>query len=248
MRSTTRIGLACLGVAALLLASFGAASAQRGQGRRGGMMGMMGRGGAFMLLRNKSVQDELKLTPQQIEKLDAKQQELRQAMRDQFQNPSNDPEERRSRMTRIQEMQQKAIADILDSKQLTRFKQIELQQEGPAALTRKDVADQLNLTDEQRNQVRNIQEDAQARMQEMMQGVDFRNMSPEDRQQLMQKFQAARKEFNDKYLAVLTEAQKEQWNKMLGEPFHLVQPARPNRGANRGGPSAAVPQRQAPVV
>jgi len=186
---------------------------------------MMGRGGGgLFMLRNKSVQDELKMTQPQIEKLDAKQQELMQSMRELFQGGQgqNDPQARRSMMMKMQEMQQKAVADILDTAQQKRFKQIELQMEGPAAITRKDVADELKLTDAQRAQVRSIQQDVQSQMQSMRQGVDFRNMSDEDRQQMFQKMQAIQKAAGDRYAAVLTSTQKAHWKQMLGAPFKFV--------------------------
>src|SRR5438046_1074035 len=69
-----------------------------------------------------------------------------------------------------------------------------------------------------------------------MQGVDFRNMSPEDRQQIRQKMEAFRKTYADKYVALLTSSQKTHWKQMLGEPFKLILPP-PGQGGP-GGPSA----------
>src|SRR5262245_47699896 len=98
-----RRSLIALTAAAMLIASLGVAFAQAGgdpgqgggpgggQGRRGGfggrggMMGRMG-GGGLGMLRQESVQKELKMTQFQIDKLDAKQQELRTKMRDMMQN------------------------------------------------------------------------------------------------------------------------------------------------------------------
>jgi hypothetical protein len=208
--------------ATLLISCVSMASAQ---GRRGGM-GMMGRGNPMMLLRNKSVQEELKMTQPQIAKLDSKQQEMMQSMRDLFQSGQGDPDARRAMMAKIQEMQQKAVADILDTTQQKRFKQIQLQQEGPAAITRKEIADELQLTEEQRKKAQGIQQDEQEQTRSLMQGVDFRNQSPEERQEFMKKIQALQKASGEKYAALLTDPHKVQWKKMLGEPFKLVVPER----------------------
>ena len=63
-------------VLAVLPLTAGLAFAQGG-GRRGGMMG---RQGGLQMLRIPTVQTELKMTPEQIGKIDAKQAEVRQSM------------------------------------------------------------------------------------------------------------------------------------------------------------------------
>lgn len=227
-----KFGLALVG-AALLILSVGSASAQ---GRRGGMFGMMGRGGGggLNLLRNKSVQDELHMTQPQVEKVDAKSQELREQMRQQFQQQQGgqpDPQAMRSAFQKMQQQQEQAVADILDSRQLHRFKQIELQQMGPSALGRKDVQDALHLSDAQRKSIQDIQQDAMTQMRNSMQGTDFRNMSQEERQQMRQRMETMRKATDEKLVAVLTGEQKAHWKELQGAPFHIV---RENRGP--GGP------------
>lgn len=243
MISKGKPGLALIAMALVLVASFGAASAQgrQGGGRRGGFGGRGG--GGLGLLRNASVQEELKMTQPQIQKMEAKQQEMRQARQQAFQNGGGqapgqaqgeaDPQARRAMMQKMQEEQQKAIADILDNVQLHRFKQIELQIQGPSALTRKEVQDQLQITDAQKQQIQSIRQEDQTQMRNMRQGVDMRSMSDADRQQFMAKMQAARKASGDKYLGILTAAQKAQWKKLLGAPFKLVLPQR------GGAPSAS---------
>src|SRR5690242_573126 len=87
------------------------ASAQGGggQGRRGGggFGGRGGFGGGIMMLRSPDVQKDLKMTPPQIEKVDGKQQEVMQAMRDAFQGGGNPqditPEQRQAMMKKIQD-------------------------------------------------------------------------------------------------------------------------------------------------
>jgi hypothetical protein len=207
-------------VGALLATCVGSARAQGGR-RFGGMMGGP-MGGGLMLLSIPEVQQELKMTQPQIDKLQTKQQELRQAMQEIFQGgggPPSSPEEREKIFARIRELQDKALADILDTRQQKRFRQLELQRQGPAALARKDVADELKLTEAQRGQIQTIQQQAGEAMRGAMQGVDFQNMTPEDRQKLGAKMQEIQKAAGDKITATLTAAQRAQWKTMQGEPF-----------------------------
>jgi Spy/CpxP family protein refolding chaperone len=207
-------------VIGLLIVSVGSASAQGG--RRGGMMGRMG--GGLGLLRMESVQKELKMTQPQIEKLDSKQQEVRAQMQELFQNSGGfqnmSPEDRQKLFAKSQEIQHKAVADILDTTQMKRFEQLELQQQGPSALMRKDIADRLKLTEAQRSKLMGIQQQAQSDMRALFQGGGFGNMTEENRQ----KFQAIQKTANEKALAVLTAEQQKQWKQMLGAPFTFGPP------------------------
>ena len=215
-----RRGFFGVALSVLILASAtGVASAQGGARRGGG--GMIGRGGSLQLLRVPEVQTELKMTPEQIGKIDAKQQETRQALQDMFQGGGGQlsPEERQKRTDAMQAIQTKAVAGILDATQQKRFRQLELQQQGPLALARKDVATELKLTEEQSKQVAEIQRASGEEMRAAMQGVDFRNMSAEDRTKMMTKMQQSQKAAGDKVAALLTDAQKTQWKEMLGAPF-----------------------------
>jgi hypothetical protein len=207
----------------LLLAVNGAASAQRGGGGFGGQRGGM-MGGGLALLRIPDVQKELKMTPEQISKVDAKQQDVGAAMREIFQSAGNPQdmtaEERAKMQARMQDIQTKAVNDILtDEAQRKRFHQLELQQAGGNALTRKDVADELKLTDAQKKQIGDIQQTANQARRDAMQGVDFQGMSPEDRQKFTAKMQDVQKATNEKLVGVLTDAQKAQWKDMQGASF-----------------------------
>ena len=122
--------------------------------------GFMGRGfmggGGLVLLNIPEVQTELKMTPEQIGKVQPKQQEVRDAQRQIMQDAGGpqeiqnlSPEDRQKLFAKIQGIQQKAVSEILDATQMKRFHQLELQQAGPMAFMRKDVADELKLTKEE---------------------------------------------------------------------------------------------------
>ncbi len=193
-------------------------------GGRGGMRGM-NNGGGLQMLRLPEVQKELKLTPEQIALIDVKQQEVRDAVQALYPGGFGQmtPEERQQRMAKTQDLQDKAVADILG----LRFHQLELQQQGPVAITRKSVADELKLTADQQKQVADIQTQTNSDRRAAMQGMNFQNMSDDDRQKLRTKMQDTQKAESDKLLAVLTDAQKTQWKAMQGTPFTFPAPAKP---------------------
>jgi len=183
---------------------------------QGGMMGGIG------LLRIPEVQAELKMTQAQIAKLDDAQQSLRQAMQEAFQgNRQNmSPEEREKAMAKVQELQLKAVSDILDQNQLKRFKQLELQRTGASALLQPAVAKELGLTDAQKAKLRDLRQQQMADMRSMFQNAgDMRNMTQEERQQRMKQMQDLRKKNDEAMLNVLTAEQKAKWTSMLGTPF-----------------------------
>jgi hypothetical protein len=231
MRTRTRLAVVA-GAAALFMAAaiVGAAAQGGGGGRRGGFGQGRGGGGLF-LLRMEAVQKELGMTQPQIDKLGAKQQEVMQAMREAFQNGGGggggqgpDPET----MKKLQEIQAKAVADILDTKQQKRLHELELQQAGGNALQRPDVATALKLTDDQKTKV-------QAALQAgrpQPGSFDFQNATPEEQQQFRQKMQAAMAAAGEKALAVLTDAQRAQWKEMTGTAFKFppMQFGRPGGG------------------
>ncbi|HVK06434.1 MAG TPA: hypothetical protein VM490_23385 [Armatimonadaceae bacterium] len=198
------------------------------------------------MLRIAEVQKELKMTPEQVAKLDAKQDEVRQKMQTLFQGGGNPaemtPAERQKRTEQMMEVQTKAVNEILDPTQQKRYRQLDLQQQGASALMRKDVADELKLTDEQKKALADAQVKADEDRRAAMQGVDFQGMSADDRAKLMTKMQDIQKASGDKMLAVLTDAQKTQWKEMQGTPFTFPAPTPggPGGGRRPGGGGGGV--------
>jgi len=231
----------CAAAALALVACASTAQAQRGQ--RGGMFGPMG-GGGLMLLRMPEVQQELKMTPPQIEKLNAKQDEVRNAMQEAFQGAGGpgafgnmSPEEREKLFAKVREIQSKAVADILDSTQQKRLRQLEIQMQGAAALNNPEVATALGITADQRTKIAAVQREAMEAQRAAMQGIDFRNMSDEDRQKLGARMQEARRQTEAKILALLTDAQRARFKEMQGAPFKFPE----MRGFGFGGPGGPRP-------
>jgi len=230
---------------AVLVAAASLAFAQgpggAGGGRRMGGFGMQGgmMGGGLGLLRITEVQTELKMTPPQIAKVDEAQQTVREATREVFQGgfQQMSQEERQKAMLKMEEIQSKAVAGILDQIQLKRFKQLELQRMGPSAILRPSVAKELGVTEQQQAKVRELQQKQGEEMRSMFQG-GFQQMSQEERQQLGQKLQEMRKKNEEAILGVLTPAQKTKWTEMLGKPFKFPEMG-PGMGGRRNRPGGA---------
>jgi len=130
---------------------------------------------------------------------------------------------------KIPEAVLKSLAEVLSADQMKRFQQIELQQRGSAALADPKIQDALKLTDEQRNNLKTIQEDIRREQKEMFAGGrtggDFKGIA--------EKMENFRKESQQKVLGVLTADQKKSWRQMTGEPFKLERPT--FGGGNFGG-------------
>src|SRR5690348_9900050 len=135
MRSISKTVLV-FGVALLLVVPAAAQQRQRGQGQGRGGRGGFGGPGLAGLIRNEGVQKEIGLTSDEAEKAQAALQKVNEKYQDERATLRDlSPEERREKgmalNTKINDESLKALQDVLKPQQLTRLKQIELQQRGP---------------------------------------------------------------------------------------------------------------------
>ncbi len=178
----------------------------------------------MMLLGQESVQKELKLTPDQIEKTKAALDKQREA----FQGLGNlQGEERAKKFEEMRKEADKTIAEILKPDQAKRLKQITLQQQGVrGAVANPEIAKELGITEDQKGKIQEIQEETGKQMQELAQG----GFSEENRKKMQEISKAA----NDKVMGLLTDDQKSKWKEITGEPF---------KGEIRFGPPGGGPRR-----
>jgi len=209
-----------VGLVALLA---GPALAQ-GQGRG---FGMFGGGGIGMLIGNESVQKELKLDDKQVEKakeIADKNRSKMTAAREELQNV--DQEERRTKMQALtKEMNEstlKAVGDFLKPEQISRLHQISYQVRGAMAFSDPEVAKKLSLTDTQKTDIQTIVTDSNAEMREIF------TSNQDDREAAMKKVAELPKETLAKVTAKLNDEQQKTWKEMLGSPFEIKFPPRPN--------------------
>jgi len=168
------------------------------------------RGNPLMLLRQESVQKELKLTDDQANKV----KELADKTREKFQEIfSGDEADRGKKMQELAEENRKAVSELLNPDQSKRLKEITLQQRGPAAFTDAEVAKALDLNEEQQTKIKSINEETATAMREL-----FTPGQPPD-DDTRKKMADLRKTSGDKLLALLSAEQKTKWTTLQGEPF-----------------------------
>lgn len=220
-------GTTALACGLLLLAANSALSQPpRGQLPPGGLGGF---GGPAMLLSNRSVQEELKLDKDQLERLAPVLKKAMETSQEQFAKLRDaTPEERREKiqemMKEISQEVRKGSAHILTADQHKRLRQIERQEEGIAAFHDPEVQKALNLTAEQKDKLKTIAEDTRREMEEVRKTLrgNFREG--------FQKLGIIRKESMDRAASVLNAEQTKTWKQLTGEPFELKFEFRPVEG------------------
>jgi Spy/CpxP family protein refolding chaperone len=241
LKTTMILTLMCLLVGPAL-------AQERGQGR-GGRGGGFG-GGPGMLIQNSSVQKELKLSDDEIKKIkeavdgiNSKHQEERAALRNLQGDERREKGQELGR--KVTEETNQALASILTPEQSKRLKEITLQQEGARAFNGEEVQKALKLTDDQKDKIKTINEDAAKDMRELFPQGGRRGaggaggggaVDAATFKEMQTKMAAIRKETLDKVTSVLTDDQKKAWKDMTGAPFEVK--FEPRQGGRRGGDKA----------
>jgi hypothetical protein len=170
---------------------------------------------ASFLLAAKEVQEELKLSPEQVRKVREAAEKDRHAQRLIESGPAADADKRWRELLAESE---KAAAAILSPPQLKRFRQIRLQQVGAVALADPKLADQLKLTEDQRKAVKAIAQDREAKARAVVADPDLANR--EVAAKISELTRAADAEVRKR----LTADQRAKWEEMIGEPFRWPRP------------------------
>jgi len=172
------------------------------------------------LLANESVQKELKLDDKQVEKAKELDEKSTEEMRGKFQDLQDlEPQERRTKMQAItREANASAIktaGEFLKPEQVSRLKQIANQVRGAQAFADPEVAKKLSITDSQKTDIQQIQQDS---MQEMRSIFQDNQDDPEAR---MKKMNELRKQTLSKVEGKLNDEQRKTWKELLGAPFEI---------------------------
>lgn len=193
----------------------------------GGLVGLAGR---------EDVQTEVKLTPEQIEKIRTVGENVQTAfdptLFEKMRTAQTD-EERTALMAEmakaretLRKQQEAELQKIVSPEQFTRLRQIAWQRAGAVALSEEEAQSALKLTDEQKTSITKLAEERRAA--EMASG--FR-LSREERDK-------QRQDSDAKLMAVLTTEQQASWTKLQGAVFETPQTAPPGPGSPVGGPPA----------
>ena len=216
---------ACRAMLVLVLAGLLVGPALAQQGPRPVPFNFSARHG---LLQVKSVQEELKLSADQIKRIMEVPQNVKDKHQKELQDLENElvNEERRTKFLKLHEMRQKIAdeaqkgqEDILNSEQKKRFKEIQLQVGGVQAFQHEELQKTLHLTDAQKDEIRTINSDYVEKMREISRpGVRRGRGQAEENDKNMA---ALKKESVNKVLATLSDDQKTKYKEMIGAPFEF---------------------------
>jgi hypothetical protein len=184
----------------------------------GPALAQFGRGGGGSLATNASVQKELKMTDDQIEKAKAAVKDAFGKFKDDRPGKDATPEQRAEFAKKVGDATHKALADILKPEQIKRLRQIELQQRGPSDA---DAQKELKLSDDQKTKIKEIADKSREEGREIFKNAQGNFEEARD------KMTKLRKATQEKELAVLSDAQKKQWKDMTGEAFEVKFEPRP---------------------
>jgi hypothetical protein len=179
--------------------------------------------GALDILRRADVREELEIVEDQIKDLETIGEEMRTRARELFGGLRDlDPEQRREKLResfrQIAEEAENKVSKVLLPHQMKRMKQLTYQMRFRGgtgrALTDGDLAEELEISEEQREALRKKAEEVEA--------------------ELRQKVNQLRKEAQDKLLSVLSAEQRKKFEEMIGEPFEFQRTEGPAGGGFGG--------------
>jgi len=229
-------------VIALFLAGGMLAVVQAQQGRGG--MGGFG-GGPTTLVTDKAVQEDLKMSDEQVDKVKSWSKEFREKANEirkdkgvefgggggggkgkGFTPPTPEMMEKiAAANAEISKVAYKELGDVLKKEQVDRLKQIDRQNMGVAAFSDAEVVSALSLTDSQKTSIKSsvtdFDKDRADINKEMRGGGGKGGFDPEKMKEANAKIQKVQKEYVSKVVDTLTDEQKKTWKGLLGDTFDL---------------------------
>jgi hypothetical protein len=162
----------------------------------------------LILLRQKSVQEDLKIAPELAKKIidftnkeyEAWQQALKLG-----------DAEREQKLKDLQKDNEMFLTDSLTEAQRKRLQQIAMQVTGLHQLTQPEIIKTLSLTEEQQQKIKDLQKDARKELGEII--------AAKEREGKNEKLAKLRADIDKKVDAILTDEQKEKAKELTGEPF-----------------------------
>jgi hypothetical protein len=184
------------------------AASAAGTALRGKQIAPEGTTVQLLLLRQKSVQQELKLGPELAKKIDDFTNKESEAYRKVI---ALNTEERQREFAHLEQANKKFLEDTLTAEQRKRFEQITFQVAALEQLTRPDVAQVLNLTAAQKQKFQVMQKEAHKELEDLI--------NARDREGRNEELARLRERVDNKIDALLTDEQKAKTTELEGEPF-----------------------------
>jgi len=227
-------------VIAVLLAGGMLAVVQAQPGR-----GFGGGGGVAQIVRSKAVQEDLKMTDEQVTKVGEWAKEFfpksMEIMKDKgvevggkggkgggFAKLTPEQMEKMAAANaEISKVAYKELGDILKKEQVDRLKQIDRQNMAVNAFTNEEVVDALKLTDSQKTSIKGLATDLGKDSAEIRSEAGFGKgggkgmFDPEKMAEMNKKIQKVQKEYTGKAVDLLTDDQKKTWKTLIGAEFDL---------------------------
>jgi hypothetical protein len=177
-----------------------------------------------MVMLAPSVQKELKLKEDQKAKIYAFTQKMGQKNRDLMQarmfGGNGNAQAMMEAMRQLRQETDQGIGQILDPKQKERFDQIVLQNEGPLAVARPEIAAKLRLNESQKEYVQGVMMQMRNEfIMSMRQGAATGQLNPGQMREFTTQL---RKEAVKEIAKVIDRKQQKTFNSMLGAPFDLA--------------------------
>jgi Spy/CpxP family protein refolding chaperone len=162
----------------------------------------------LILLRQKSVQEELKLPADTVQKIRAFTRKQWEAVQE-AEKLSGD--EQRKKFVHLAEENDRFLATTLSAEQRKRLDQIAMQVAGLLWVGRRHIARELNLTEEQRKKLRQLHAEARKDVEAVLHG--------ESKESIKGKLKELREANRKQLMSLLTDEQKAKWKEMVGPPF-----------------------------
>ena len=170
------------------------------------------------LYRMQDVSKSLNLTPAQINRLNQSTDQLQTRYGKDYSGINSLPADQRT--ARTQELMNnynrdwsKSANDIFNDQQRAHYGQLELQYRGLGALNDPNVQKQLNLTEQQRGQLRGLADWNQQQLQ------DINKIGATDSTQAQKLYDTYRQESQNRLNKFLTPEQQQTWRTMTGDPY-----------------------------
>jgi Spy/CpxP family protein refolding chaperone len=191
------------------------------------------------VMSNKALQEEIKITDEQKEKLKGLSEKLTAAskkrgesFKEKFADAQGDKDKLKEIFTAMtkdgqkdQEETIKEVEKLLTSEQVKRLKQIDRQRGGVGGFLKEDVAKDLDLTDSQKGKIKSVVEEYRNDVKEIQKSsggtfkdgkFSFDKEKFEESQNKQKKLtKAAMGDIED----ILTDDQRKKWKDLIGEPF-----------------------------
>jgi hypothetical protein len=173
--------------------------------------------GQHPLLKESPVLDDLRLRPEQRERVKELTDAMDRRWGESFRGFGRlSPDERRERFLRMARLTEADIEKVLTATQRRRLRQIDLQRKGERAFDEPDVTTALKLTAGQKEQIRAIRDKAFFREPRRHDGPAGPPKTSESAASIVEQIEGS----------VLTKEQRLLWSELRGEPFKGPAPPR----------------------